>query len=425
MNKYWPLCFLILLFACKREKDTTLPSIQITTPSSDFSSYSFGDLIPVHVRATDDEALAQLTIQIQGNSTNQILTTFSSGLSGKEQTVNQSFPFDNIHINSDTYLIKATAEDESGNTRSAFREIQLFEAPLELLTVGTIGQVGATISIDTLGNGAFNQASNFMGDLSACAMGSYHQELLLGEGDNATIQLISPVDWLPANSYSEGASIAMDHVRDLYFDASTLSYYCTMIDSKILVLSENTLLRSIINLPNGYEAEQVTTSNGVVVCTAKQTGTNNRSLMTFNQGTGTFLNSINLPEQAIELLPFGSDLLVCSAQSVLVFNPSNMDLENFNWLVSNEPISAISEGFAGYYSVAHADGVYFYKFGENLIVFPGEQLIAKELHFNSLNNLTYALTNEEVALINGTTGAVVSRFPLASQADHLFLRFNK
>ncbi|MGB1032045.1 MAG: hypothetical protein ACPGWM_05500, partial [Flavobacteriales bacterium] len=410
---------------CKKDEDSTLPSIRFTVPSGDFNSYSFGDLIPVRIEVSDDTELAKLVLVIQGTTNDQILASFSKSLSGIEQTISRSFPFDDVHIGSDTFLIKATVEDQAGNTKTAFREIQIFEAPLELLTIGTVSQSGSSVRIDTLGNGNFNFASQFQGDVSACAMGSYFQELLIGEASNATIQVIEPENWQVSSSYSAGGSISIDHFRDIYFDRSALRYYCSTFDGKIVVLKRDAFLASTIDLPQGYEAQQVITANGFIICSALQTGTSNYVLISFNQQTGIFQSSINLGFVPIELVSFDNDILVCSSSAIEVFNPSSGDLTNFNWLASSEPITAVVEGFADYYAVAHADGIYFYKFGENLLVFPNNQLVAKELHFNPINNLVYALTETELALVNGSNASVVSNFPVSSETEHLFLRFNK
>ena len=390
MKRYWPFLLILLLSSCKKDEDSTLPAIHITTPSGDFSSYSFGDLIPVIIEVTDNTELANLVLVIQGNSNNQILATYSRSLSGTEQIVSRSFPFDDVHIGSDTYLIKATVEDKAGNTKSAFREIQIFEAPLELLTIGTVSQSGSSVRVDTLGNGVFNLASQFQGDFSACAMGSYFQELLIGEASNAAVQVIESENWQVSSSYSAGGSISNDHFRDIYFDQSTLRYYCSTFDGKIVIIKRDAVLSGIVDLPSGYEAQQVITSEGFIICSALQTGTNNHVLITFNQQTGIFQSSTNLGLAAIELVSFENGILVCSSEEIEVFNPNSGDLTNFNWLASSEPITAVVEAFADYYAVAHADGIYFYKFGENLLVFPNNQLVAKELHFNPINNLVYA-----------------------------------
>jgi len=425
MKKCWFFFILLFLFACKKEGDKTLPIITITSPSGGFPSFSFGEFIPVQIEVSDNEELSKLILEIKGSSTNQVLASYSRSLSGTEDIISRSFPFDDVHIDSGNYLIKATAEDAAGNTKTAFQDIQVFGAPLELLSVGTISQVGAMVRIDTLGNGAFNQASMFQGDFSACAISSYFQELLIGEASNAAVQIIEPLTWQITSTYSNGGSISNDHFRDIHFDNIALEYYCSTFDGKILVLKNAAVPTRTIDLPAGFEANQVFTSNGFIVCSAKQTGTNNHVIITFNQQTGTFQNSISLDSEVLDLLAFEDLMLVVRGNAIEVFNPSSSDLDNFNWLASSEPILAVVEGFAGYYAVAHEDGIYFYKFGENLLVFPDNQLVAKEMHFNPINNLVYVLTNDAVALVDGTNASVVSSFPVSDQAKHFFLRFNK
>ncbi len=421
---------LCVLASCDKDKDETLPEIAFLLPSSNFNTYNFQDDINIRLSVSDDQALQLLTVRIEHNSSNAILGVKSTSLTGTSDEVLLIFPFDNIHLPGGTYTISATLEDASGNTKSAFRELSLFEVPLERESIGILRSVGNSLSVDTLNSaGTFDPAWSGTGSFSSLHMSSYFQELLIGEADFAAVQFINTQTWQNESGFQVTSGIGEDQVRDIVFDPERLLYYLSFFDGTIRILGENGIQKGSIDLPLNYRPLRLNINESKLLVQAEQVGSNNQVLIRYNAFTGIIEQTTALEGELFSMVPFEDGFLLFRGEGndvVLERYSSSGVITDLPWLVSDEAITEVIPLENGFYAVAHEDGVYLHQFGTS-VFFSGANngIQAQDLAFDPVGNRLYALDAAALHQISLTSGSIDQSFGVPPGAQAVFIQFNK
>ena len=421
---------LLLLASCDKDKDETLPQVTFLLPSSDFNTYTFQDDINVRLAVNDDQALQLLTVRIEHNGSNAILGVQNKSLSGSSDEVLLLFPFDNIHLPGGTYTISATVEDAAGNTKSAFRELSLFEVPLERESIGILRSSGNSLSVDTLNSsGTFNPAWSSTGTFSTLFMSSYFQELLVGEADNATIQFVNTQTWQNESGFQITSGIGEDQIRDIVFDRDRLLYYAAFFEGPIRILGENGVQKGSIDLPMNYRPVRLSVNENILLVQAAQVGSNNQVLIQYNAFTGIIEQTNAIAGELYAIVPFESGFLLFRGEGgnvELERYSSNGFITNLPWLVSDEAISEVIPLESGFYAVAHEDGVYLHQFGTS-VFFSGSNngIEAQDLAFDPVGNQLYALDGAALHQIGLSSGSIIQSFGVPADAQEVFIQLNK
>ncbi|MDA0882128.1 MAG: hypothetical protein O2984_02345 [Bacteroidetes bacterium] len=425
------LSTLLFLSACKKESDEVLPTISYIIPSGNGNQYEFDDDINVRLNVGDDQALKLITVRIEHNSSNAILGVKSEALSGTSSEVLLIFPFDNIHLPGGTYTISATVEDEAGNNKSAFREIVIFEVPVERESIGIIQQNGNSLSIDTLSqNGNFINAWQGNGTYNSSLMGNYYQELLIGEGDLARVKFINTQTWQEESSFQIGSALANDQIRDIAFSETRRLYYVAFFDGIIRLYGENGNQSGSVDLPLNYRPIQMSLNGQTLLVHAEQIGSDNELLVQFNAITGIITQSSNIPGNLLKIVPYEDEFLLFSEDQgdlmLRSYNGSNGNTTTLPWLVSNQMVHDVIPIDNGFYAVAHADGVYLYQFGSGAFLSGTNNGVnARSLKFDPVGNVLYALDNSSLHQISPNSGQLIQSFAVPSGSRDFFIQLNK
>ncbi|MFM7106541.1 MAG: hypothetical protein ACKOW8_13575, partial [Flavobacteriales bacterium] len=120
----------MMITACRKNKDTSSPQVDILSPVST-SSYTYNDDLPVRIVFSDDQTLDQLQIELVSTNNNKVF--FASTLYPTVAT----YIFDEIIPLRDRYwpegkmFVRATASDGI-NTSTQIQEFYYGEAPLSI-----------------------------------------------------------------------------------------------------------------------------------------------------------------------------------------------------------------------------------------------------------------------------------------------------
>ncbi|NQX91043.1 MAG: hypothetical protein HRT74_02695 [Flavobacteriales bacterium] len=421
--KHWFLAgIIILLLGCRKEGDTQPPSVTLVQPQSEFTFLNFGETLQIAANFSDNESLSKYILTVQGETTGEFFVSTSGELNGTKDDFAQLFVFEDVQLPSDEYLIRITVEDEAGNQASDFSTVQLFEAPKVLENIGVI-QSESTSNLWILQDDDWQSQGNYSFNATPAFMGSFHQELLLGEENSGNIHRITPENWSGDGLLNFGETLAEDFINDVYFYDK--AYFLSLFSGQIVKLNANLMQSMSFDLPDNFRPEQVVATEDAIVVEAVQIGTGSRLLMSFNPFTGVFQGSTNVEFDVVQLLPFEGNFAVFGATAMGFFNTSGNTFSEQNLYVSSEPVSDVVIADFGLYSVAHGDGVYHYRLGDNVIIFPSDNISIKSLSFDPVVGVTYGLSNSGVHTFSILNGNLLQTWNTPVEMDHLFLHFNK
>ena len=126
-----PILLLLLAPACRRN-DGTPPSLAILSPS-DGATYTGTQPADIQIHATDQKALAHITLQLIDQQQGTIITAQTYPLKGTNTLATLDFTMGDRYTPTATYQLLATAFDAAGNSTNASILIGLTELPYRYL----------------------------------------------------------------------------------------------------------------------------------------------------------------------------------------------------------------------------------------------------------------------------------------------------
>lgn len=167
----------LLLFACKKDGDTTVPAIEITSPAEG-SQYDVGDTIHVVLEVADDVALADVEVKLTDMNLTAVMPTVVLSASGEGGTIRFDYFLDDMSVLSGTYYLQAVVHDAARNSAKNFVAVNITEVPRELkgfFAVTTMPGFVTLHRIDT--SWTSTSLGTFAGDFTDLAVNAWWQQV--------------------------------------------------------------------------------------------------------------------------------------------------------------------------------------------------------------------------------------------------------
>jgi hypothetical protein len=120
-NRAFRLLLIIGFAGCKKEKDTTAPSVHIHAPSEG-AVFFYYNLISVGAHVTDEKNIEKIDIDIV-DAANRIYLSAEDIFPGSgKYDVQLNIAHDNLYLETGTYYVRVTADDGE-NVTTEYREI--------------------------------------------------------------------------------------------------------------------------------------------------------------------------------------------------------------------------------------------------------------------------------------------------------------
>lgn len=148
------ICFLkllvitIIVFSCRKAKDSKSPEIEIISPAIQ-SSYLYNQDLPIKISFHDDQQLDVLQIELVGTIDNRVFAATTLYPNNASYVYDQNIPLNDRYWPEGKMFVRVTASD-GFNTSTQIQEFNYGEAPLTIDDEWRIIQSGATYSIFNL-----------------------------------------------------------------------------------------------------------------------------------------------------------------------------------------------------------------------------------------------------------------------------------
>jgi len=171
LRLYLIFILIAVLFSCKKETDTELPSITINKPASN-SSYDVLDTIWIKAKITDNEIIKSVSYGVTDDKAEYVTNTKTKTYNSNSVDFSGYIILDDVRIESGNYTITITAFDGE-NTRKTFRNIYIKALTKKLENIFIITEMASTSKVYELTNDGFDLKYTLNDNITDAKINSY------------------------------------------------------------------------------------------------------------------------------------------------------------------------------------------------------------------------------------------------------------
>lgn len=306
--RFWlVLALLLILFSCRKKEDDVYPTVQIITPSAG-TSFDVFDSILASVKVSDDQhlELVQLDVITESNAfalPAEQRTEFDS----LDETVNIVIEIDDVHLESGTYFLRAMVSDGT-NEQFAFREIQIIEAPLQLLSTCVISNPFENESrLDTISGSSSQQVFSWGKRVNTAAVNSWNTEILMVAETSGDIQHLVGSDIEPSTIHPNQGNGSNPHFNEIIYDSETRRYYLSRYESKVEVRNPGGALALSFDTQMGKRPYQIGVSADYIIVEERDFDETTTHISAYFRSSGELYQSLVLEANEVCLIGIDGD----------------------------------------------------------------------------------------------------------------------
>lgn len=359
-----------------------------------------------------------------------VLPTIPVSISSNNVSFNKLMPISNIHLSTGTYYINVFASD-GVNDANAFREVTVFEAPLEIERYVAVSRPGSgLVRVDTIDEQfALGLLSQWNGDHSSTAINSYHQQIIVGGGNLSAALGIdakyASVLWSIPNQNNS----SLPYFKDVRFSEDHLLTYMTNEDHQIRGYNKNGDVAFSAMSSITYRPKKVLGHEDLVIVELADIVPPMRRLGLYWRSSGVLLQDNPLNMDVVFMNLRNSDRLIMfgneNGQAVV----EERDLDNgSSWTLTSLPSGVLNDAVAinsTNYLIAHESGLYRYYYATNNNVLLVGGINANKVAYDKVNALAIVAVNSDLRFYDAGTGAFLTSVSLPDDAEAIGVLYNK
>lgn len=413
------------LFSCKKDKDENAPAVSILIPSGPTTVNVFDTLI-VQAQIRDENRLEWARFSIINENNSTVLPTITHSLGGvQNELITKGIPIDDIHLPSGSYFLRVTAFDGT-NESSAFRELTIFEAPLEILKVFTITP-GGSVSIDSLQTENFVNATTVSSDFGEAIANPYDRQLVIMGSENSGINFLEGESLNPMSTQGMPPSDGDPFYLDLHWDGDDHRIYVARRDGQLDIFKAPGILSQSIDIAPNLRPHLIQTSEEYVYVLQKNFAETQFSLGVYFKSSGQFFQSVDLSFDPVSMKEHEGGLLLFdgSSDEFSYYEPSGNFIDyTLNLNLGSDLLKTLRIGQTNGFVFLTDDGVFF-----NFDLFNGAPQSlgfadAKDIDYDEVDGALFVLGEGEVRR-SDLQGNVTDTFSADSEAEQVILMYNK
>jgi hypothetical protein len=432
VEKYFYLSaiLVILLFACKKEKDKQPPVIAITTPVEN-QTFVVNNAIHLTGTITDETSLTGASVSLLNDQGLPVHVTTPIQIKSLQIIVDMNYELDNNHLESGWYQLQVFASDGIHDAY-ATRRIYINGIPKELKKIVVTTALNSTqtnlYTADTLSN-VLKPYLVFAGDHLASAANSYYQQFYhcgkntghfkgIKLDNNAAVVDIAPVV-NPSIPYFTGFCETKDVCYISFYNKQIKGYD----PSGAIVYNATTA--------DEFYPQHLCINDHYLIAEEQNKLTTEKKLVCFYP-TGTTQQSCNLEQQVItfcekdasNVFVFGNN----SGQGVIqLFDRAANNLWNpYPYPLATGSITSALKLDPDTYLIAHSNGnIYKYVYSTSSVTLYLAGYTAVQLVLDEVSSVLYVVEKNKITTLNTSVLKPIRTFNSTEAIVGLDLLYNK
>lgn len=308
-----PLLMLALFTAtgCRKEQDEQGPLIEVIQPAGT-STLTIPDTLHVSVHVSDDKIVEDLWMSLVDVNGVTIAPSITVQVNAPSATIDRQIVVSNESIASGSYRLVVRASDGT-NDASAFRTVNIAEAPLRLRAIFLTSSSGEILKIDSAGVQSSFSSFNM---ISEAEINSYTQELFIAAGP------FDDLDVLALNSDGDGWQLAnqnagsIPYFTSIFTDPADYRTYVSSSEGYVRGFNGNGYMQFNAQALPGFRPYTGVVAGDRVVSEQHAIALDEKRLACYTYNSGTLLEQYSLDLDVVRMFRY-------SDQQVLVLGNRN------------------------------------------------------------------------------------------------------
>lgn len=431
IRKRIPLFIIFLFFlSCKKNNNTDIPSVQITSPSG-LITYNVFDTIKIQAHVSDaSNNLTAVNVCLTTNKSTPATANAPVTVTSNSMNFSLSYLINDIHLASGNYYVTVSASNGT-NTGYAYEEIYINAVPLKRTAVYAITRSGTSTQAWKLDSALHSSLSiTEPGNFIASDVNSYYQQLYMAAYDTGNVNAIGvPIG---GNAWSvTGKNVVGPYFTNVYSygDAAYVSFYNSG-NGYLAYYNHAGVQQNLINVAAGYYPAKMLIWNNYIFVEEKNVAPPTENI-TLYYITGTGYQQASLPGPVIAM--YGQD-----NDHIFVFgnNTSGSPYMQQYRISGNLFYSPISLPAAKLLSVAQVDAntyllgfsnstIYLYTWNPNNLTTFITGVNASHIRYDAATNVLVVTDNKIVNQYSYTGGGLMYSATLPDSVLDIQVLYNK
>lgn len=415
---------LLILFSCRKEKDSNAPVISLSAPYN-FSSFALPSLIPCVAEIKDDKQIEQVQIQVMDPGGRVVASEiFAPG--GKLYTLSHHFYLDDPFLVSGTYYVKISASDGI-NQSSRYAEIQIQEIPLAVEKIVLISKNGPADLLQEINGNALAPLYSFSESVIACDLSSSEKSLAFAQQSGDAL-VISMNNLLPSYSIPWFNSGTAPYFRHLHYDNSGRRLWSAHGDGSLRAYNAAGHTVAALSVQNAYIAGAGAEINSSYLCQIQHPVTQQKNLALYSISSGMLMQSQTVTWTLLRAFPLPNDNMMLFGndgnQAVVHQYELNSNLISSPLSLPAGRLHAVCAIDENNWLLAHSDGLFQLQYGSSGL-FAISNLTGQDLAFDPVGNFIYLASGNQLMQLSYPDASLVNSFTTTDSLKMVRILFNK
>ena len=419
------ILLVFIIFSCKKEDDTQMPSITITEPTG--ANFEVFDTIWIKAKITDNEIVKSVTYGITDSNADYIANAKVKTYDSKNVDFSGYIILNDVRTESGNYTLTITAFD-GNNTKKQFKQIYIkaLTKKLEKIYI-TTETANNTKVYELLEQNDFELKYTHYDNITDAEVNSYLRSMYLLDksGNLKSISLNNFEPYWEVNNLNNNL-VEYNGKLMIYDDFC----FASVKKNNIQAFDINGNVRkTAVSELYAYEPSCFTIQNGFFVNYTYNNSISSNYIekLYYSGGASQTYYSVNI--DVIDILPLNSNEIIAFGNKLdtmrivtLKLNATQLQYVDFD--VSDKLIAVVKIN----------DDKFLFSTNNGLFLYDGNYLghaiyindiLADYLIYEELNKSIYCLKGNEVTVLNSDDYSTINTFTLPGKATKILFEYNK
>jgi len=425
LRLYLIFILIAVLFSCKKETDTELPSITISKPETN-SSYDVLDTIWIKAKITDNEIIKSVSYGITNDKADYVTNTKTKDYNSKSVDFSGYIILSDVRLESGNYSIALTAFDGE-NTRKTFRNIYIKALTKKLENIYIITEMASTSKVYELTNEGTDLKYTLNDKITDATINSYLKTFyLLDKSGNLNALSINNFEtYWQANNLNNNL---VDYkgkllIYDNYCFASVKKNNIQAYD-----VNGNVRKTAVSGL-YAYEPSVFTIQNDYFVNYTYNNTIADNYIEKLYYTSGASQTYYNIKFDAVELLNLNNNEIIVfgNKQDTIRIAKLKLDATQLQYIdiEFTEKLKSAVKISDDVFLFSTQSGLYLYDESMNSYYSVRDDISSEYLFKEELSGQIYCISSNEIEIINSTYYNTVSNVILPENCVKVLFNYNK